>query len=84
MQNYKIPRTEILKLYKSLSKEDVYIDGLGQWLKSKTSDMYIIVPSPLIHAIPEKIGKSIENVENIKLELEDLIQKHKDVFDKWL
>ena len=46
--------------------------------------MYIIVPSPLIHAIPEKIRKSIENVENTKLELEDLIQNHKDVFDKWL
>ena len=84
MQTHTIKKQEILKLYKSLSKEDVYIDGLSQWLKSKTEDMYIIVPSPLIHAIPEKIRKSIENIENIKLELEDLIQNHKDVFDKWL
>jgi len=84
MQNYKIPRTEILKLYKSVSKEDVYIDGLGQWLKSNTDGLYIIVPSPLIHAIPEKVRKSIDNLESLKIELEDLIQNHKDVFDKYL
>jgi len=84
MQNYKIPRTEILKLYKSLSKEDVHIDGLCQWLKSNTDGLYIIVPSPLIHAIPEKVRKSIDNLESLKIELEDSIQNHKDVFDKYL
>ena len=43
MQNYKIPRTEILKLYEN-SLNEVSAHSIGQWLKSKTEDKYIVVP----------------------------------------
>ena len=43
MQNYKIPRTEILKLYES-SLNEVSAHSIGQWLKSKTEEKYTVVP----------------------------------------
>ena len=51
MQNYKIPRSEILKLYES-SLNEVSAHSIGQWLKSKTDNKYIVVPMVLIHTIP--------------------------------
>ena len=51
MQNYKIPRSEIIKLYES-SLNEVSAHSIGQWLKSKTEDKYIVVPLVLIHIIP--------------------------------
>jgi hypothetical protein len=50
MQNYKIPRTEILKLYES-SLNEVSAHSIGQWLKSKTEDKYIVVPTKNIKIV---------------------------------
>lgn len=51
MQNYKIPRTEILKLYES-SLNEISPHSIGQWLKSRTDNKYIVVPMVLIRTIP--------------------------------
>ena len=73
MQNYKIPRSEILKLYES-SLNEVSAHSIGQWLKSKTEDKYIVVPQKdivlLCHAFDDiedgmlktiEIAKDLEN-----------------------
>jgi hypothetical protein len=73
MQNYKIPRSEILKLYES-SLNEVSAHSIGQWLKSKTKDKYIVVPQKdivlLCHAFDDiedgmlktiEIAKDLEN-----------------------
>ena len=42
-EKIRIPRTEILKLYES-SLNEVSAHSIGQWLKSRTEDKYIVVP----------------------------------------
>ena len=43
MQNYKIPRKEILKLYESCLNE-VSAHSVGQWLKSVTEKQFVVIP----------------------------------------
>ena len=43
MQNYKIPRKEILKLYES-SLNEVSAHSIGQWLKTNTEDEFSVFP----------------------------------------
>ena len=46
----RIDRCEVMKLYES-SLNEVSAHSIGQWLKSKTEDKYIVVP--------------IENIKNV-------------------
>lgn len=50
MQNYKIPRSEVLKLYESCLNE-ISAHSVGQWLKSVTENQFLVIP--------------IENIEQI-------------------
>jgi len=50
MQNYKIPRSEIIKLYESCLNE-ISAHSVGQWLKTVTENKFLVVP--------------IENIEQI-------------------
>ena len=54
MQNYKIPRTEILKLYES-SLNEVSAHSIGQWLKNTTNDEFCVVPRLLVINLIEAI-----------------------------
>ena len=54
MQNYKIPRSEILKLYES-SLNEVLTHSIGQWLKIVTNDEFCVVPSLLVLNLIEGI-----------------------------
>ena len=73
MQNYNIPRTEILKLYES-SLNEVSAHSIGQWLKSKTDKEYIVVPMEIMKIIlgaswdasnaTEKISNSMEELKD--------------------
>jgi hypothetical protein len=72
MQNYKIPRTEILKLYEG-SLNEVSAHSISQWLKSKTEGKYTVVPIENIKVIleanlnisdsPDRISNSIEELK---------------------
>lgn len=79
MQNYKIPRTEILKLYES-SLNEISTHSIGQWLKSRTENTYIVVPTVLIHAVQNVLMQGFEAIETTKLDLKELIEKLK----QWL
>jgi hypothetical protein len=76
MQNYKIPRSEILKLYES-SFNEVSAHSIGQWLKSKTEDKYIVVPQKdilhLCHAFDD-IEDGMMNTIEIAKDLENWIK----------
>ena len=76
MQNYKIPRSEILKLYES-SLNEVSVHSIGQWLKSKTEDKYIVVPQKdivhLCHAFDD-IEDGMLNTIEIAKDLENWIK----------
>jgi hypothetical protein len=76
MQNYKIPRSEILKLYES-SLNEVSAHSIGQWLKSKTEDKYIVVPQKdivhLCHAFDD-IEDGMMNTIEIAKDLENWIK----------
>lgn len=76
MQNYKIPRSEILKLYES-SLNEVSAHSIGQWLKSKTENKYIVVPQKdivqLCHAF-EDIEDGMMNTIEIAKDLENWIK----------
>lgn len=50
MQNYKIPRTEILKLYESCLNE-ISVHSVGQWLKTVTKKQFLVVPTENIEQI---------------------------------
>ena len=72
MQNYKIPRTEILKLYEN-SLNEVSAHSIGQWLKSKTEEKYTVVPIKNIKIVlgaswdvndaADRINNSIEELK---------------------
>lgn len=47
MENINIPRSEILNLSSSMLN-DISPHSLGQWLKSKTDDRYVVVPRSAI------------------------------------
>ena len=83
MQNYKIPRTEILKLYES-SLNEISPHSIGQWLKSKTDEKYVVVPVFSIEIFPEKMQKSLDVIKKTELELQDLIKNYDDIFKQWL
>ena len=50
MQNYKIPRTEILKLYES-SLNEVSAHSVGQWLKIVTEKQFVVIPIEIIEQL---------------------------------
>jgi hypothetical protein len=76
MQNYKIPRSEILKLYES-SLNEVSAHSIGQWLKTTTDGQYIVVPQKdivhLCHAFNDIEEGMLETIEIAK-ELENWIK----------
>jgi len=76
MQNYKIPRSEILKLYES-SLNEVSAHSIGQWLKTTTDGQYIVVPQKdivhLCHAFNDIEEGMLETIE-IAEELENWIK----------
>jgi len=57
MQNYKIPRTEILKLYKS-SLNEVSAHSIGQWLKIVTNNEFAVVPRLFVLNMMQGIQKT--------------------------
>ena len=72
MQNYKIPRTEILKLYESCLNE-ISAHSVGQWLKSVTEKQFVVIPREeilhLCHAfddIEEGVLTTIETAKDIQ------------------
>lgn len=50
MQNYNIPRTEILKLYES-SLNEVSAHSVGQWLKTVTEKQFVVIPIEIIEQL---------------------------------
>ena len=54
MQNYTIPRKEILKLYES-SLNEVSAHSIGQWLKVVTNNEFAVVPRLFVLNILEGI-----------------------------
>ena len=76
MQNYKIPRSEIIKLYES-SLNEVSAHSIGQWLKTTTDGQYIVVPQKdivhLCHAFNDIEEGMLETIEIAK-ELENWIK----------
>lgn len=74
MQNYNIPRTEILKLYES-SLNEVSAHSIGQWLKIVTENQFMVVPR-----------KNIEVNNRIIADLSDKINKlscNKKRIEEW-
>ena len=64
MQNYKIPRKEILKLYESCLNE-VLAHSVGQWLKSVTEKQFVVIP---IESVEQIIDCSV-NIREFSNEL---------------
>lgn len=69
MQNYKIPRREILRLYESSLKE-ISTHSIGQWLKIVTDDKFVIVSKSQIEIhnkcisnIAAEISKILNNID---------------------
>lgn len=56
MQNYKIPRSEILKLYESSLKE-ISTHSINQWLKVNTDNKFIVIPIEILNKINEELDK---------------------------
>lgn len=75
MQNYKIPRTEILKLYES-SLNEVSAHSVGQWLKIVTEKQFVVIP---IENAEQIINCSV----NIKEFSNELTYVQEDL-EKWL
>jgi hypothetical protein len=75
-----ISATKILEL----CQEDPSINQLKTLIKSETGGMYTIVPTPLIHALPNRLQKVFEVIEISKIELVDLIENHHNVFKEWM
>lgn len=75
-----ISATKILEL----CQEDPSIKQLKSLIKSETEGMYTVVPTPLIHALPNRLQKAFEVIETSKTELADLIENHQNVFKEWL
>ena len=75
MQNYKIPRTEILKLYESCLNE-ISAHNVGQWLKSVTEKQFVVIP---IESVEQIIDCSV----NIREFNNELTYVQEDL-EKWL
>lgn len=75
MQNYKIPRKEILKLYESCLNE-VSAHSVGQWLKSVTEKRFVVIP---IESVEQIIDCSV----NIREFSNELTYVQEDL-EKWL
>lgn len=75
MQNYKIPRTEILKLYESCLNE-VSAHSVGQCLKSVTEKQFVVIP---IESVEQIIDCSV----NIREFSNELTYVQEDL-EKWL
>ena len=75
-----ISATKILEL----CQEDPSIKQLKSLIKSETDGMYTIVPTHLIHALPNNLQKVFEAMEISRIELVDLIENHQNVFKEWL
>ena len=75
MQNYKIPRTEILKLYESCLSE-VSAHSVGQWLKTVTEKQFVVIP---IESAEQIIDCSV----NIRVFSNELTYVQEDL-EKWL
>jgi len=56
MQNYKIPRSEILKLYES-SLNEISTHSINQWLKVYTDNKFIVIPIDILNKINEELDK---------------------------
>ena len=67
-----------------LCQEDPSIKQLKTLIKSETEGMYTIVPTPLIHALPNNLQKAFEAMEISRIELVDLIENYQNVFREWL
>ena len=59
MQNYNIPQIEIQRLSSSILKE-ISVHSLGQWLKLKTEDKFIILPRQFAIEVIDLIEKKQE------------------------
>ena len=57
MQNYKIPRKEILKLYES-SLNEVSAHSISQWLKIITNNEFTVVPSIFVLNMIEAVEQT--------------------------
>jgi hypothetical protein len=57
MQNYKIPRSEILKLYES-SLDEISTHSINQWLKVVTNNEFCVLPNMLFINFIEAIEQS--------------------------
>lgn len=75
-----ISATKILEL----CQENLSIKQLKSLIKSETEGMYTIVPTPLIHALPNNLQKAFEAMEISRTELVDLIENYQNVFREWL
>ena len=76
MQNYKIPRKEILKLYES-SLNEISAHSVGQWLKVTTNNEYVVVPRDSIKRIYDWTG-------DIELAVIENSHITKELFKNWL
>ena len=76
MQNYKIPRKEILKLYES-SLNEISAHSVGQWLKATTDNEYVVVPRDSIKRIYDWTG-------DIELAVIENSHITKELFKNWL
>lgn len=76
MQNYKIPRKEILKLYES-SLNEISAHSVGQWLKAITDNEYVVVPRDSIKRIYDWTG-------DIELAVIENSHITKELFKNWL
>ncbi len=75
MQNYKIPRSEIIKLYESCLNE-ISAHSVGQWLKAATEKQFVVIPI-------ENIEQIIDCSVNIKEFSNELTYVQEDL-EKWL
>ena len=75
MQNYKIPRKEILKLYESCLNE-VSAHSVGQWLKAATEKQFVVIP---IESVEQIIDYSV----NLK-EFSDELTHVQEELQNWL
>lgn len=76
MNNIKIPRSEILKLYESCTSS-ISPHSIGQWLKSKTDNQYVVVPR-----INIKIHN--EGIRLVAIETEGRLMPNIEVIENWM
>ena len=76
MQNYKIPRKEILKLYES-SLNEISAHSIGQWLKSVTDNSYVVIPK-------NDLAEIFHAVNDIEEGIISTIEVSKELKENWL